>query len=816
MSPFYPIGLSMLLLLIPYTLSAQEQDHAIVKGKVYDESNSPIGSATVTLHLLADSSIVKIEVSDQDGLFQLVQLDSSTYFLRISSIGFTPFESQPFDLPKGSVHELNPVLQQKAEELGAVEVSSTKALVDIQPDRTIINVDQLLSGQSGSALDLLQQSPGLSMNNEGAISIRGKQNILVLIDGRQTFMTGTELTEYLRGLSASLLDQIEIITQPSAKYDAMGAGGIVNLKTKKGSQQGFNANLNIGAQQRKYFNSSNSLNMNWRTGKFNLTSSYGYALNSPTGELIQQNIYENSAGSREAVVEQNFHSISTSHTHDIKAGLDYDASDKTTIGIAYTGTFKAYPPQSNTSVSNIFDAQYMPNATNTAIRSRKASNPKQGINFYLNQKIGGDGQELSITADYLDYNRNSLSNLVNTYTDLADPVNGQISQIRQEIPSDIEIYGFKADYTLPVSEKAKFEVGVKATFLKMDNNALFQIFNEATQNFETDAVRSVHYLFDEDVSAAYLNYHQQFSDTWTLQAGLRVERTSNNGQEVLTSETFNRQYTQLFPNFMLSHDINDKHTVAVSYGRRINRPLYEHLIPFAFYTDLLYSIVGNPHFRPELAHNIDISHQLSDKLSTTMSYSHVNDVQSGIFNFKPGSLVLEESYTNASVLNTYGLSVDYSHEMASWYNFSINTTVMNRHFKGALVDQEINVKKTYWTGQLINQFSLGKTWKAELSANYQSASQEDPISISHRMGATNLTLGKQILDKKGNLRILFIDPFNTGRYSYYSKQGILTSNFKYYWDNQKFGLSLSYRFGSSSVKPSREKTSSMEEEAGRL
>lgn len=806
----------MLLLLIPYTLSAQEKGNAIVKGKVYDESNSPIGSATVTLHLLADSSIVKIDVSDHDGLFQLAQLGPSTYFLRISSIGFTPFESQAFDVPKSSIHDFNPILQQKAEELGAVAVSSTKALVVIQPDRTVINVDQLLSGQSGSALDLLEQSPGLSMNNEGVISIRGKQNILVLIDGRQTFMTGTELTEYLRGLSASLLDQIEIITQPSAKYDAMGAGGIVNLKTKKGQQQGFNANISMGAQQRKYFNSNNSLNMNWRAGSFNVTTSYGYVINSPTADLFQQNIFKNATGASEAIVEQNFQSISTNHTHDVRAGIDYDASDKTTIGISYMGTFKVYPPQSNTSFINIFDAQYLPNATNNAIRDRKASNPKQGINFYLHQKIGKNGKELSITADYLDYNRNLLYNLVNTYTDLNDPVKGQISQIRQEIPSDINIYGFKADYTFPLSETTKFEAGIKSTFLKMNNNALFQIYNESTQSFETDAIRSVHYLFDEDVSAAYLTYHQQFSDTWTLQAGLRAERTNNNGEEIITSEKFNRKHTQFFPNFMLSHDINDKHTVAVSYGRRINRPPYEQLIPFASYTDLLYYVVGNPRLRPELAHNIDISHKLANKLITTLNYSHLNDVQSGILNTQLGSLVLEESYTNASLLNTYGLSVDYSHEVASWYSFSISTTVTNRHFKGAFVDEEVNVKKTSWTTQLINQFSLGKTWKAELTGNYQSASQEDPISILHGMGATNLTLGKQILDKKGNLRILFIDPFNTGRYSYYSQQGILTSNYKYYWDNQKFGLSVSYRFGSSKVKPSREKTSSMEEETERL
>lgn len=797
-------------------LNAQEQGSATVRGYVYDESESPLGSATVTLHLPADSSIIKIDVSGVDGLFQLAQLPTSTYFLRITSIGFVPFESQPFAIIQNSTHKIGPVvLQRNTEQLAEAEVFATKPLVDIQHDRTLVNVDQLLSSQGGSALDVLKQSPGLSLNNEGAISIRGKQNILVLIDGQQTFMTGTELTDYLRGLPAGLLDQIEIITQPSAKYDAMGTGGIVNLKTKRGQQQGFNASISIGAQQGRYANSANSLNVNWKIDNFNVTTNYGYVFNSPLMELTQQNIFEDITGTVEATVDQKYESASTNHTHDIRTGIDY-ATDRTTLGVVYTGTFKTYPTQSATSYSDIFDGRYRPIATNGATTNRKARNPKQGVNLYLHQKIDENGQELSITADYLAYNRDVLYYLVNTYTDLHEPANGQISQIRQNIPSDIDIYGIKSSYTLSIAEAIKLEAGVKSTFMKMDNNALFQLHDVSTRRFETDASRSVHYLFGESVSAAYLTYHQKFNDSWALQAGLRVAHTRNNGEEINTSAHFNRRYTQFFPSLMLTSNVNDRHTLAISYGRRINRPIYEQLIPFAFYADLLYYQVGNPHLRPELAHNVDISHTFADKLMTTLSYSHVDDIQSGIFRTQPGSLVLEEAFTNIAVRSSYGLSVDYAEELAPWYSLSVNATVMNNHFSGALAGEYIDIGKTSWMGQLVSQFRLGKSWNAELSANYQSATQEDAISVLLGMGSVNLTVGKQILNNKGSLRFLLLDPLNTGRYSYYSKLGILTSHFKTYWDNQKFGLSLSYRFGSSKVAPAREQTSSMEEEVERL
>ncbi len=795
---------------------AQGQAAASVGGLIHNPGKSPLEAITVTLHRLADSGIAKIDLSDQDGRFQLTELSAGSYFIRITAIGFSPFESEPFSLAENTVRQVDSIcLYPGSIELAAVDVVANKPLLDVRHDRTIVNVDQLLSAQGGSAFDLLKQSPGLTMNQDGAISIRGKQNVLVQIDGRQTFMTGADLTEYLRGLSADQLDQIEIITQPSAKYDAAGTGGIINLKTKKGQQQGINTKVTLGARQGRYFNSGNNIDVNWKTSNVNISLNYGYVLDRPLIRIDQQNLFENEAGITEAIVVQDFKSIATNHTHNVRSGLGYTAG-RTTVGLTYTGTFVVYPTQTNTTFSDIFDAQTTPVATNNSARGRKSRKPMRGINLYMHQDFGNKGQELSIVADYLAYNRSLVYNLTNTYTDLNEPTNNQFSQIRQEIPSDIDIYGIKADYVYPVADDIKLEVGFKSTFMKMDNNALFQLYDAVTQRYETDADRSVHYLFDENINAAYINYHQQLGESLEVQVGLRMENTRNNGEEANKAERFDRRYTQFFPVATLNYQASDKHALSVGYNRRINRPTYLDLIPYAYYTDLLYYQVGNPRLRPELVHNVDLAHTFADKVTTSFNYAHISDVLSGVFRTQPGSPVLEEGFANVATKNSYGISVDYSEEITPWYTLSSAVTVSYNHFSGALADEPINVGRASWLGQLTNQFSFGESWSVELLANYQSSMQEDAISVLHQMGQVDVTVGKQVLDNKGSLRFLLIDAFNTGRYSYDSQLGKLTSDFKLRFDNRMIGLSFSYRFGSGKGSAKREQRSSTDEEVGRL
>ncbi|SEL83897.1 outer membrane beta-barrel protein [Parapedobacter koreensis] len=211
-----------------------------------------------------------------------------------------------------------------------------------------------------------------------------------------------------------------------------------------------------------------------------------------------------------------------------------------------------------------------------------------------------------------------------------------------------------------------------------------------------------------------------------------------------------------------------------------------------------------------------MNYTFADKLTTTLNYAHVSDVQSGIFRTQPGSPVLEEGFANVATKNSYGISVDYTEEITPWYSLSMAITANYHHFSGTLADESIDVGRASWLGQLANQFSFGKSWNAEVLANYQSTMQEDAISILHQMGQVNGTIGKQILNNNGSLRLLLIDPFNIGRYVYDSRLGNLTSDFKLRWDNRMVGLSFSYRFGSGKGAQARDQTSSMEEESSRL
>jgi|GEM_PF-1044975 len=806
-----------LLLVASFLAYAQGPNARAVTGRVLDENQRPLPHATVTLHYQADSVIGKMGVSNELGDFVLANLRPGEYFIRAAAMGHLHTDSEVIFL-SDSIHtvELPPlILHARTDSLDAVDVVSAQPLIDMRADRMVVNVDQLLSAQGRSAWELIQQAPGVLAGNDGAVSILGTDNALVIVDGKQVHLSGSELVEHLQSMPADHIHQVEVISRPSAKYDAAGIGGIINLRTKKGMTNGFSGSLTLAARQGRYFNSTNNLAINWKSDRTYVFADLSYALANPLIKLDQRHEYKSGAGAIETLVEQRFISESTTSTPALRTGLDY-TTGPTAMGVTYHVNLKGFPAQKNTSFSEIFSPQQQLLATNEASRTRELRNPIHSITAYLDQQLRKPGSSLSLSADYLDYHRPLRYHLTNTLVPAGQTSGGEHTLIQQNIPSKINVYGIKADYRLPLTETAALEAGVKSTHMEMDNDAVFGVHNPNTSQYEPDVSRSTHYLFEERISAAYVDYSQQWGETWALQAGLRLEQTKNQGKEIRRNETFRNRRTHFFPSVMLQFRPHSLHGLSLSYNQRIDRPNYEFLIPFAFYTDLLYHQAGNPRLLPEISGSVSLSYTFASQLNASFTYTQASNPFLLTLSREPGNAAMAVGFGNIDDLNTYGLNISYMKAITSWYSLMTSLTGQHEHYTGALDGEQLDAGRLAAMGQLVNQLRLPRTWSLEVSATYVSSMQDGPFSISDPMSRVDITLSKQVLKNQGSLRLQVVDLFDDYHYTTQSFLAALTSLRVQRLDSRMFGLSFSYRFGRIGRQAPRQPESATTEEAARL
>ena len=795
---------------------SQTTPTSVIMGSVHSDDRTPLAVATVQLYTLPDSGRVKIELSDELGTIRLSQLSAGRYYIQIAALGFNTWQSEAFDLSDNDTYDLGAVvLETSTIELEAVDVSAQRPLVEIQSDRTVVNVDRLLSAQGGTAWDVLRQSPGLSTNASGEVAIRGKSKVLILVDGRQTYLSGPELTDYLKGLAGSQLAQVEIITQPSAKYDAEGTGGVINLKTKKGITDGLNGSISLAGRQGRHTHTNNSLNINWKSGNINLFANYSYVLNNRYLASSQTSDFFNPSGAVTAHNQQAFTLQGAEHAHTLKTGVDYGNDKGLSLHASYSGNFARAPGTVINTNSNISDAGYLPTATNHAIRRAVSYAWRHAASASLEKQWDSTGQRLTIAGDFLSNNVGNNISLTNTYQPLTGGPD-QLDRIRQQVPSNADIYGLKADYHYPATEAINVDWGIKASRVHMDNDAVFLLYNDMNNQYERDPTRSVHYIFNESIYAAYLTYRHSFTEAWQLQAGIRVEHTRNDGEEMVTNESFGKHYTDVFPSATLSYQLTEQHSLSATYSRRTNRPLYYQLVPYRWYSDLLYYVVGNPKLAPEITNNIDISHTYAGKLTTSLSFNRTQNLITDISRVPSANLAIEDAVINMGRAIDYNLSVMYTEQPAPWLSTSLSVTGQHIRFNYLNGSQWAHIHQTNWQGMFNSQFTWGKSWAAELSASYQDMIRYGPFIIMKPTGQLTASVRKTILDGKGSITLVGTDLLNTYWYKGITQTDELRLDFSDRIDSRLVGLSFSYRFGNSSQAQKAAPASSTEEEAARL
>ena len=803
--------------LMSFSLISQAQvKDGKVSGMVVDGNVKTIESATITLLRFKDSSVVKLSVANKAGKYEFDVVPEGKYLVSITASGHSKGYSEIFEISaaKSDVTlktiELIPV----AKSLSEVTVTAKKPLIEQKLDRMVVNVEASVTNVGASAMEVLEKSPGISVDKDGNISLKGKQGVQVYIDGRPTYLGGTDLANLLRNMNASQLEQIEIMTNPPAKYDAAGNSGIINIKTKKTKQFGYNGSLSSTWSQGRYAKVSESFNFNYRKNKVNLFTNIGYSNRKNFQDLnIQRKFIDIGSKEVKSLFDQESRIRESGESYNAKIGMDYFASKKTTLGAVVNGFYNpgTFSNRSNVHILN-------PSGVLQSQTLARTNNDKKWKNFSTNLNLrhvfDSTGRELTMDADYLVYNSTDMQDLVNAYYNTVGVPTFKPDTLLGSLPQHITIYSGKADYSHPLKKGAKFEAGIKTSVVKTDNDGVYH--NLINKQPILDSGRSNHFIYKENVYAAYINYSRPFGKKWKGQFGLRVENTHSNGHSagyeytalqnkfMYVNKYFKRDYTQLFPTAFLQFNLNTKNSFILNYGRRINRPDYEDLNPFIHFLDRYTFEQGNPNLQPQFSHNVELSHTYKGFLTTTLNYSKTTNIITEVLE---QNTIKNETFvkkSNIASQRQYGVSVAVGGQLKKWWSGNVYINVFNNLYKGIVNNDYISIGAT--TGQLniSNQFKLSKTWNAELSGFYQSPAFEGVFKIQG-LGALNMGVSKQIMKGKGTIRFSAKDILLTQK----AKGTIVYSNidaaFQQRRDSRQVALGFTYRFNKGKLKAGNSK-----------
>lgn len=788
---------------LAFVQGALAQTAGTVTGKISADKETSLEAASITLLKGGDTTFKKQTLSKKDGSFLFENIGAGRYRVAVTLVGYARGLSAPFELTeKNNAIQLPPIaLQRDAKALAGVTVKSNRPMVEQKVDRTVVNVEAAITNAGANALEVLEKAPGITVDKDGIISLKGKDGVMVLVDGRPTQLSGADLANMLRNMNASGLDQVEIMTNPPARFDAAGNAGVINIKTKRTNTAGYAGTAGVNYMQGFYPKVNESFSATYRKGKValmtNLSHNHRKVFNNMT---IQRYLRDETTLEVENYFDQESRRVNTGSGYNARVGLDYFASKKTTLGFMVNG-FHNTLEQANTNATSISSAaKQLQSITQGTVASNNTWK-SFSTNLYARRVLDTTGKELTADLDFAQYNSRNTQDLVNNFFGANGQPYRASDTLLGMLPQTIRIYSGRVDYLHPLKGGAKLEAGVKSSWVTTDNNAIYDsILNKSRVR---DVARSNHFVYTEAIQAAYVNLSQPLTKKLTAQLGLRLEHTISKGDQRTTGVQFERPYTQLFPTAYFQYKINKEHNLGLNYGRRLRRPDYESLNPFIRFIDRYTYSQGNPELKPQFSNNIELIHTYKNFLTTTANYTSTNNIIQSVIEQK-GDAAYQRS-ANIASMKQYGLSVSANKAFTKWWMSNLYAQVYNNQYTGFVNSAAIDFSATTFMFNGTQQFKLGKGTTAELSAIYRTAGQEGVILFRARSMVSG-GISQQILKNKGTLRLTVRDIFYTARGKASSQYGNVDMTMQQWGDTRIVGLGFTYRFSKGKVATQKRRT----------
>jgi iron complex outermembrane receptor protein len=751
------------------------------------EKKQPAEAATVKL--LKANAVVQTTITNLKGVANFSNIKTGDYTFLVSYTGYKPQITRIYHFP-GSISQDTITLQAASTGLQEVSITAKTLPVQYKQGKVILDVNASVTNTGSTVLEVLERSPGVTVDRNGGIALNGKAGVTVMIDDKLTYLSGTELANLLGSMSSTQVSQIELIANPTAKYDASGNAGIINIKTKKNTVKGFNGSVTGSFGQGVYSKSNNSLTLNYRVGKFNTFLNYSANYNTNFFSIYALRKYYDSNNQLTALLDQFSYSPGRAFNNTLKTGMDYYLNDKTTIGIVLTGT-TVKRNNSNRANADWQNPQGVVDSSIYTTNSGKNRFKNGAINLNLRHKVSAS-QDLAVDADYLHYSIRANQDFKN---ELSGP-NGYEEISRGNIPTSISIGSAKADYTIKVNKTDVLAFGGKASFSNTDNLADYQ--NLIGGNWVADNIKNNHFIYKEKINALYSSYDTKLGKV-SGQFGVRYEHTgydaSQLGNAIQKDSSFTRSYGQFFPSGYLSLEADSSNSFTFTASRRIDRPPFQNLNPFYLIINKYTYSTGDPYLLPQFSWNFEVSHQYKNLLRTAVSYNRIKNYFSQIFVADPNNDAIL-LYTQGNVGSTYniGASLTLTTSPVSWWNVTTQAQYNHKQLKGfngntytTEIDQ-LNLNAN-------NQFSIGKKYTAELSGFYTTRARNDVAELLYPTGQVSVGLSRPVLGKKGTIKVSARDVFYTNAMEGFTTFPNATEYFLLRRDSRVYSISFTYRFG---------------------
>ena len=735
------------------------QQKGKLRGTVLESGkSSPLPFATVGVYTQKDS-LVGGGIADEKGNFE-VDLPLGTFYTSVEFMGFKALKSDVFTLTaKQNTLNLGTIsLQSSTADLDEVVVQGEKTLMELSLDKRVFNVGKDLANAGGNASDILMNLPSVAVDSEGNVRLRGSANVRILIDGKPSGLVSFKGSSGLRQLPANLVERVEVITNPSARYEAEGMAGVINIILKKDEKQGFNGSGEVIAGSP--LNLGVTANLNYRKNRINWFVNYGIAKrNSPGRRELYQEVYQPDGST--LLLQQNATSLVNSLNNSLRAGLDYFFSEQSILTASYVWR--------RSDAHRITDIRYqdyfntLDNYLGYSLRRQDETEDEPNKEAILNfkKRFERKGHELNASFTYLNYWERSDQLFTENSFSIADKALPNRALTQTSLNDEYENqYLLQVDYTQPFGSKGKLETGVRTSFREMENDYLVQELQESGGYQTVNGLDNV-FLYDENILATYAILGNE-KDKWSYQAGVRAEYTAIETQLVETRESNPRNYANLFPSGHLNFKANAKNALQLSYSRRIRRPVYNDLSPYVTFSDQRNFFSGNPNLDPEFTDSYELGHILYGEKSTLFSTIYYRNTKEKIQRIRtvgengfsvtaPYNLVGEESY---------GLEFSGDYVATPWWKLDFNANFFFAQVDGSNLNQNFQATTTSMLFRQSSRISLPKNWDFQLRGNFE-ARRRIAQGIQKGIFFLDLSASKKILNQRGTLILTVSDLLNS-------------------------------------------------------
>ncbi len=803
------------LFMATQTTFAQDNQTGKVSGSVINNEGKATAYATVTLRQATDSSLVKGAITDDHGEYKFAHIPYGRYFVTVTVLGMTTVNSEPFDLQDGHVIEKLPqiTLYPNSKLLKGVQVSATKPFIQHKPGQTVVNVENSPVSAGNSVMEILEKSPGVLVDQDGNISLNGKAGVNVMINGRPTHLSAKQLASVLKGMPAASVSRIELMRQPPAKYSAEGTAGLINIVLKKQVALGLNGSLSAGVGFGQYLKYNAGGSINYKNKAFSLYANYNFDHRKNKIEMdITRDFFKPDSKIVQTTLQQASIMKVDGNNHTAQVGMDFYLNPKQTIGFVANGSF-------NKGDFNSFSPVYFIDPSeNTDSVSTSKNNigydwNNEGINLHYNWDIDKKGNSLTANLDYNRFYESMPQYIHTTVTDgegnaLHDP-----KSRRGEQPNTVKIYAAKIDYTHPFKHNAKLEAGLKYSYVKTDNNSVFEIRKE--DNWVNDPHNTNHFIYKENVNAAYVSLSKTFKKGWSAKAGVRGEQTITHANQLTTDSLNENNYFELFPNVSLTKVLDPNNMLSLSYSRRTDRPSYQSLNPFVYYVDEYTYRVGNPYLKPQFVNAVELSYTFHKKYSATFSYSHTSDIIAQVVRQVDSTRATIQTQDNLSKLDNLTLTLGLPVAITKWWRTYNSIRVFYNLYNGIYNGYTLNKGITSFMINTHQSFILPHQWKAELSGMYRSKSIMGPVIINP-FGMVSAGIEKSLWKDKASIKLNVQDIFQSMNIKGNIDFGNLRASTRLRLHHRAANLTFTWNFGNQKVKVKKYQETGIQAEKSRI